>query len=280
MEPINAGTMENSYPQEKKSVDELASYLAYALRILKRCELPCEGITTPGGFGNLVKSELSLAVDQAVRDVYQVDLPHYFKYVRSGDQSTEPVMENVRGLGTPDVRMTANVPAGTGDWFGGWQGDTVSTPDRYANPDATSGRMVELIQRRQPAVMLCHWPGMYSNGTKEGFQSFQRVVRSLADRFRDEILWMKVSEIGRYWAAKSVAEVSRSGNTITVQSPIRTPRLTLRIPNCSGPLRTETPLREVTSMAQLDSGTWFADEMDVIVCVDLTAPKMNLEVAG
>ena len=71
-----AGTMENSYPQEKKSVDELASYLAYALRILERCDLPCEGITTPGGFGNLVKSELSLAVDQAVRDVYPVELPH------------------------------------------------------------------------------------------------------------------------------------------------------------------------------------------------------------
>lgn len=52
MEAINAGTMENSYPQQKKSVDELAAYLAYALRILKNCELPCEGITTPGGFGD------------------------------------------------------------------------------------------------------------------------------------------------------------------------------------------------------------------------------------
>ena len=43
--------MENSYPQTQVSVDELAAYLAYALRILKNCELPCEGITTPGGFG-------------------------------------------------------------------------------------------------------------------------------------------------------------------------------------------------------------------------------------
>ena len=45
---INPSTMENSYPQVDKSVDELASYLAYALRILKNCDLPCEGITTPG----------------------------------------------------------------------------------------------------------------------------------------------------------------------------------------------------------------------------------------
>ena len=86
LQAINSSTMENSYPQGKKSVDELASYLAYALKILKHCELPCEGVTTPGGFGNQVKPELSLAVDEAVRDVFGVSLPHYFKYVHTGDQ--------------------------------------------------------------------------------------------------------------------------------------------------------------------------------------------------
>ena len=280
LEAINAGTMENSFPQEKKSVDELAAYLAYALRILKNCDLPCEGITTPGGFGNLVKSELSLAVDQAVRDVYQVDLPHYFKYVHTGDQSTEPVIENLRGVGTDDVRMTVNVPAGTGDWFGGWQGDTLSQPDLYANEDATSGRMVELIKRRQPAAMLCHWPGIYSNGSKEGFHAFQRIVTSLANRYGDQTLWMKLSEIGRYWAAKKVAEIRRDGNVVTLKTPVTTPRFTLRIPNSSGPVRGGTPLREVATMAQLDSGTWIADGRDLIVCVDLPGADLRLEVAG
>ena len=28
-----------------------------------------------------------------------------------------------------------NVPAGTGDWFGGWDGDVVPQADRYANRD-------------------------------------------------------------------------------------------------------------------------------------------------
>ncbi|MGV2337055.1 MAG UNVERIFIED_CONTAM: hypothetical protein LVR18_24190 [Planctomycetaceae bacterium] len=46
---INPSTMENSWPQQTKSVDEIAAYLAYALRILKNCGLPCEGITTPEG---------------------------------------------------------------------------------------------------------------------------------------------------------------------------------------------------------------------------------------
>ncbi|TWU42649.1 hypothetical protein [Novipirellula artificiosorum] len=281
MAEINAATMENSYPQEQKSVDELAAYLAYALRILKNCGLPCEGITTPGGFGNSVKSELPLAVDQAVRDVYGIDLPHYFKYANSGDQSTEPKLEHLRGVGTDDVRLTVHVPAGTGDWFGGWQGDSLSEPDRYCDAEATRGRMVELIQRRQPAVMLCHWPGMYSNGSEEGFRSFKRVVQSLASRFADDTIWMKVSEIGRYWAAKQLTEISRDGNRLTLTAPFAAERYTLQVNGASGPVSIEqgtdrTMLREATRRSTLDAGTWIANERNLVACFDL--PKGTSEV--
>lgn len=274
LEKISAATMENSYPQEKKSVDELAAYLAYALRILKNCDLPCEGITTPGGFGNAMKNELPIAVDQAVRDVYGVDLPHYFKYVSSGDESTEPKLEYLRGLGTNDVRVTVNVPAGTGDWFGGWQGDVLSEPDRYCSADATTGRMVELIEQRRPAVMLCHWPGMYSNGSKEGFNSFKRVVSSLAMRFADETAWMKASEISRYWAAKGLTEILRDGNRITLTAPFATEKFTLQIDDISGPVSLQqgdarTLLREATQRSTLDSGTWIVEDGKLIACFDL-----------
>lgn len=281
MDKINAATMENSYPQGKKSVDELAAYLAYALRILKNCDLPCEGITTPGGFGNSMKSELPIAVDQAVRDVYGVELPHYFKYVHFGDESTEPKLEHLRGVGTDDVRLTVNVPAGTGDWFGGWQGDSLSEPDRYCNAAATSGRMVELIQQRQPAVMLCHWPGMYSNGSEEGFRSFKRVVESLASRFADDTIWMKVSEIARYWAAKELTEISRADNRLTLNAPFATERYTLQIQGGAGPVCVQqgserTMLREATQRSSLDAGTWIADEQKIVACFNL--PKGISEV--
>ena len=276
-EAINAGTMENSYPQEKKSVDELAAYLAYALRILERCDLPCEGITTPGGFGNLVKSELSLAVDQAVRDVYRVDLPHYFKYVRTGDQSTEPLLEHVRGAGTEDARLTVNVPAGTGDWFGGWQGDRVPDADRYCNEDATSGRMVELIERHQPAIMLCHWPGIYSNGTEAGFRAFQRIVTSLNARYRDQTLWMKLSEIGRYWAAKDLTVLNRVGKQITLDAPFNVNEFTLRVAKVSGSARLDSKLNQVAKMSALTAGTWFQSGQDQIVCFNLAKGRNLLQ---
>jgi hypothetical protein len=278
VEAINAGTMENSYPQEKKSVDELASYLAYALRILERCDLPCEGITTPGGFGNLVKSELSLAVDQAVRDVYSVDLPHYFKYVRTGDQNVEPVLEHLRGQDTDDLRLTVNVPAGTGDWFGGWQGDRDPEPDRYCNQEATSGRMVELIERREPAVMLCHWPGIYSNGSEAGFRAFQRIVTSLEARYGDQTIWMKLSEIGRYWTAKKLTKLRRTGKQVALDAPFAADKFTFRIMNVNGPVRFGTGMRQVCQLSGLDSGTWFQSGRDVIVCLNLPRGRSMVEV--
>jgi len=285
LEEISSATMENSYPQTKKSVDELAAYLAYALRLLKNCDLPCEGITTPGGFGNAVKSELSLAVHQSVRDVYGTELPHYFKYVSGGKESTAPKLEHVAGLDTDDPRVVANVPAGTGDWFGSWDGDSAPEGDRYANRDATAGRMVELIERGDPAVMLCHWPGMYTHGTKVGFEHFKRVVSAIAGRFREQTIWMKLSEIGRYWAAKELTKIERDVGTITLRAPFGSPRFTLRVaPALDLPPKLvlagePATLRKVTRPADLQPGTWLQRTKDVVVCFDLPKGTSSLTVA-
>jgi len=281
-EEISPATMENSYPQTKKSVDELAAYLAYALAILKNCDLPCEGITTPGGFGNLVKSELSLAVHQAVRDVYGAELPHYFKYVAGGNESAEPRLEHVAGLDGDDPRVVVNVPAGTGDWFGGWDGDREPEGDRYANADATGGRMVDLIERGEPALMLCHWPGMYTHGTRRGFEAFQRVVSAIHGRFADRTIWMKLSEIARYWAAKNLTRIERGGNALKLTAPFACPGFTLRVPWVDGSVPTvvrgESPLAmsEVADRRRLEPGTWWRDKQSAIVCFDL--PKGQVSV--
>ncbi|MEM9586660.1 MAG: hypothetical protein AAGA03_05215 [Planctomycetota bacterium] len=275
---ISPSTMENSYPQTKQSVDELASYLAYALRILERCDLPCSGITTPGGFGNRVKQELSLAVQQAVDAVFSPEIVHYFKYVQAGDQSTEPQLENVRGVGTDRLQLTVNVPAGTGDWFGGWQGVEPSDPDRYCNEEATSGRIVDLIQKGMPAVMLCHWPGMYCNGSKQGFQDFQRIVRSLATRFGGSTKWMKLSEIARYWCAKELTTVAESADGIRFDAPYSAPEFTIERTIVADEVPSQiklvhhgnaTVLRRVDDRAQLMSDTWCCSGETCVVCLDL-----------
>jgi hypothetical protein len=281
----SAGTMENWYPREKKSVDELAAYLAYALQILKNCDLPCEGITTPGGFGNLVKSELSLAVHQSVREVYGVQLPHYFKYVSSGKESTHPKLEHVHGLDGDDPRVVVNVPAGTGDWFGGWDGDREPEADRYANADATAGRMVELIERDEPAVMLCHWPGMYSHGKKKGFKDFQRVITALEDRFSEKMHWMKVSEIARYGAARELTRITRNGNRFELRAPFSCPQFTLNMDHAAARVirilhnQQAVLVQQVSSKRGLRSGTWCRDKNFALVCFELSKGLTQIEIS-
>lgn len=281
---ISAATMENSYPRQQKSVDELSAYLAYALQILKNCELSCEGVTTPGGFGNLVKPELSAAVQEALRDVYSVEIPHYFKYIVAEDESSQPQLEHVRGLGTDDVRVTVNVVAGTGDWFGGWDGDLESEPDRYATRDGQSGRMVHWIRKGQPAVFLCHWPGMYCHGTKSGFRAFQQVVTSINEHHADAIAWMKPSEIARYWAARELTHMERANGEIAFAAPFACPDFTLRLASSGAqPPRlsaagTETLLREVADRRLLTAGTWMREGVNSVVCLDLPKGSSLLRV--
>ncbi len=268
--------MENSYPQEDVSTDYLASYLAYALRILKNCDLPCEGITTPGGFGNRVRDKLPYAVFEAVRDVYGTDLPHYFKYIASGDEDPQPKIEALRKPGQGGPELVMNVPAGTGDWFGGWDGAEESQGSKYSDADATSGRMVELIENGMPAVMLCHWPGMYCNGSLAGFRDFQQVVLALQKRYSDRTQWMKVSEIGRYWAAKELTGISRSGDTIELEAPFDCRQFTLRIRgSCEKALlktaSETTELKAVRSIAALDSDCFYLRDGICNVCFDLPA---------
>jgi len=280
---INPGTMENSYPRGKKSVDELAAYLAYALRILKNCGLPCEGITTPGGFGNGVNTELSAATGQAVRDVFAAEIPHYFKYVSEGNESTQPKLEHVQGAQTDNPRLVVSVPAGTGDWFGNWDGDDEPQGPKYATDDATGGRMVELIERGQPAVMLCHWPGLYTHGTKKGFDHFKRVIRALEGRFRDKTVWMKISEMARYWAAKELTRIETAGAQIALAAPFACPRFTLRVPAAPTPAPKLThngqpiPLAQVPNLRDLKPGAWLREQQGLIVCFDLPKGRVLLE---
>ena len=277
VDDIGPGAMENWYPHGRKSVDELADYIAYALRILRNCDIPCEGITTPGGFGNLQKRELSLAVKQAVSDVFRPEIPHYFKYVLGGRESTQPKLEHVEAADTDAPRLVAHVPAGTGDWFGGWDGDVEPEGHKYANDDATSGRMVELIERGEPAVMLCHWAGMYTHGTKKGFEHFKQIVTALEGRYRDRTVWMKLSEMARYQAAKELTRIEKDAAGLTLTAPFACPAFTLRLANTAGqPKLAGKPLDEVRERRDLRGGAWMKQGEGAVICMDLPKGRSAL----
>jgi hypothetical protein len=271
--------MENWDWTTGKSVDEITDYLAYALRILKNAGLPCEGITTPGGFGNRARPQLAQATLQSVRDVFGAEVPHYFRdlYDR-GAESVAPRVEYARGLEGSDPQCVVSILGCTGDWTGGWDCTPPGGSDRFITEDLKQGRMVEVIQRGEPAIMVCHWTGIYWNGQELGFKIFQEVVRRLRARF-DNLIWMKLAEVARYWAARELTRTERAGNDIAFRAPFACPDFTVRCAVNAGVKprwkvgQEITDLKEVAHPLKLTSGAWCREGNSLIACLPL--PKGN-----
>jgi hypothetical protein len=278
--------MENWEWTTGRSADELGAYLAYALRILREVGLPCEGVTTPGGFGAKVLPQLAIATGQAVRDVFKAEIPHYFRHaIIRGPESVAPRVENASGLDGANPQCVVSIVACTNDWTGGWDNTPPAGPDPFITPDLATGRMVDVIERGEPAVMMSHWTGIHWNGQELGFQVFQEVVRRLHARF-DNLVWMTLSEMSRYWAAKALTRIEWNPGRVSLRAPFACPRFTLRVPSGAAerPPRLRVagskrpPLEQVQRALDLSSGTWCATSAGRAVCLDLPRGPSEIDV--
>ncbi|MFO0959723.1 MAG: hypothetical protein U0800_20180 [Isosphaeraceae bacterium] len=279
-----ADFMENWGFSVGKSADQLANYLAYALRILQNAGLKCEGITTPGGFGNRVLEPLAQATFESVRDVFQAEIPHYFRHLFNDERSVAPRVELASSL-EKDPRCVVSIIGCTGDWFGDWDGLTIGRADQFLTEDGRSGRLAEVIARGEPAILVGHWPGFYCNGHEDGFAIFREVVGRLNAHYKN-LIWMKTSEIARYWAAKELTRLSpdAEGEGIGIHAPFACPAFTLRIraERVGKALSFQDASRrtefvEVADKGRLEPGRWARDGADhMLLCFDLPRGRSRL----
>ena len=275
--------MENWGFSVGKSADEMANYLAFALRILKNAGLTCEGVTTPGGFGSKARPSLAAGTLDACRDVFQIEIPHYFRDLYTDDRSVAPVIYNASGLDGPAPRCVVSIIGCTGDWFGGWDGLTPGKVDQLITEDGQGGRLPEIIKRGEPAIMVCHWAGIYYNGEEVGFNIFKEAVKRL-HAHHDGLVWMKLSEIARYWAARELTRIDRQGGRLTLSAPFACPGFTVRVRRSADPAVTQTakgaavPLRRVEGLSRLEPGAWTPDGPWATVCLDLPRGTSTLDV--
>jgi hypothetical protein len=279
----DADHMENWGFSQKKSADELAEYMAYALKPLKAVGLVCEGITTPGGFGNQNRDALARATFQAVREVHKAEIPHYFRHLFTDPkQSVAPRVEFAAGIDGPNPECVVSVIGCTGDWFGGWDGLERGSVDKFITEDGKGGRLPQVIAAGEPAILVSHWPGIYFNGDRVGFNIFKEVVKRLHATY-DHLVWMKNSEIARYWAAKELTRVELGEKGIKFHAPYACPQFTVRVPIApAGDLALVAAgkpqaIKEVAKPLELKSGTWVKEKDAVRVCFDL--PKGESSVA-
>ncbi len=274
--------MENWDWATGRSTDEIGGYMAYALEILKNVGLPCEGVTTPGGFASHARPQLAQGTFDSLRSVFATEIPHYFRDLfDSGDRSVAPLVQNASGLEGDDPRCVVHIIGCTGDWTGGWDCTEPGGTDRFITADGKSGRMVEVIERGEPALMVAHWTGIYFNGAETGFTIFREVVKRLRGRF-DNLHWMKLSEVARYWAAKELTRIERDDTGLAFRAPYACPEFTVRYrTKDQGPPKlsvgeTPTSLREVAEILKLEPGTWHRRDEEITVCFALPKGASHL----
>jgi hypothetical protein len=161
----------------------------------------------------------------------------------------------------------------TGDWFGGWDGLTRGSADRFITEDLKGGRLPEVIARGEPAILVGHWPGFYFNGEEVGFRIFREVVRRLRAGY-DNLLWMKLGAIARYWAARELTRIDRRAAGLALHAPFACPDFTVRAAAVTDAPSivvkgTATPLRRVENTEGLAAGTWMRRGLEAVLCFDL-----------
>lgn len=130
--------------------------------------------------------------------------------------------------------------------------------------------MVDVIDSGEPAITVCHWPGIYYNGEKLGFNILKEVKRRLDQKY-NHLIWMKLSEISRYWAAKELTKITVDDKLIKLKAPFAAPNFTVKL---NKPLKTvsvknSAPLQQVKSVSDLKSGTFYSTKTETLVCFDL-----------
>jgi hypothetical protein len=273
--------MENWEWSQTKSADELGEYIAFSLQILKDAGLHCDGVTTPGGFGGRNIPNLARGTQYAVKEVFGGNIAHFFRDLYTEkDKSVAPQIFHAEGLDGPNPSCSVHIIGCTGDWFGGWDGLNPGDANKFITPDLSEGRMVDVIESGEPAIMVCHWPGIYYNGEKLGFNIFKTVVDRLHQKY-DHLKWMKLSEIARYWAAKELTKINLVGQEIHLEAPFACEEFTIKISgNMEQPNlvinNLKTPLSRVGSKSLLAKNTWTKDESGVTLCFDLVAGKSQI----
>jgi hypothetical protein len=82
------------------------------------------------------------------------------------------------------------------DHFGLWLNAPEKVEaDYYITADGQSGRIVDLVRSQAPyAMFYCHWQGLNPvNGV--GWQAFTQVVQRVQTHLRQEVIWMRPSEL-------------------------------------------------------------------------------------
>ncbi len=267
----------NNLPVDREEL--VTDYIALACQILANVDLPPQGVTSPGGFGNPIDFYAKV-VGHAVRNVTGNSTPYFFKRVSGSGPVETPVWYPDREAGT----AVGEIIASTGDWTGSWTGYGEVSVDKYITSDLAGGRLPAVIDAGDPAVLISHWQGFYGlhNDDRRGFNAFKTVVRRLKERdpHGERTQWRKCSEITNYACAREMAEITVEGHKIHLDLPVRVPDLTLRLTDVhvQGVSVDEKPLTRALTRAAFRGDAFYREGDVTFAAFDPVGRRTTVEI--
>jgi hypothetical protein len=263
-------------------VDKLTEYITAAMQLLKNVGIACEGVTSPGAFGSRKEMAHARAVLDAALAVNHNPRPFYFMKMAMEEMPEVPIRHADKAQGT----AVASIVGCGGDWFGATGWDT-SNPDLFITADLQGGRMPAVLAQERPAIMVGHWPCFYTHD-RIGFKVLKEVKKRLDayDPDRTKTIWMKNSEIGHYWMARELSDLTvtpEAGGqrlTIRIATKFPTDNFTLAVRDLAA-RRVQVAgmdLRQVRSQRDFRSGTFRAADKETFVAFDLKEGDTMLSV--
>jgi len=284
LQPVDPTTWEQydwrALPEDEP--ERVIAYIAKACEILVEAGFAPQGVTSPGGFGGQKIPYYAKMAGEGVRQATGHDVPFFFQQVTNdGDDDIveSPVWYADAQAGT----AVGEIIASTGDWTGSWTGYGTVDADRYITADLQGGRLPNLIDRGQPAILISHWQGFYGmhDEDRSGFEAFKTVVRRLRERDpQGEVTrWQTCSQISRYACAREMASLKQDEQTLQLDLPVLAPDITLRFPAASiSTVRVnDKPLRRATKRAEFDSGTYLVEDDGVLIAFDPVNRQHTIE---
>jgi hypothetical protein len=258
-------------------VDQLTEYITAAMQLLKNVGIACDGVTSPGAFGKRKEIAYAKAVLDAAMRVNNNSRPFYFLNMEMEKPPEVPIRHVDKAKG---IAIASIIGCG-GDWFGATGWDT-SNPDLFITPDLQGGRMPAVMAAERPAIMVGHWPCFYTNGGI-GFKVLKEVKKRLDayDPDKTKTIWMKNSEVGRYWMARELSDLSMNGPECRIGTKFPTDNFTVAIRDTAGK-RVQVngaDLREVKSRRDFRSGTFLVNGKETFVAFDLKTGDTMLSIS-
>jgi hypothetical protein len=265
-------------------VELLTDYIAAAMQICRDAGFPCEGVTSPGAFASKQEAAYARATLDAALRVNNDPRPFYFLHVYDPPERWPEVpiwyADKAKGV------AIASIVSCTHDWFGGWTGYDAGDPDLFITEDLQGGRLPPILERELPCIPVGHWPGFYYGGEEVGFNVLKEVKRRL-DRYdpdKTKTLWMKTSEIGHYWMARQLSDMTVTGGEggqrqieINTQFPTANFTLQLNVP-CTRVQVNGADLTSVQTRQAFQEGTFLREGQSTALAFALPTGRTSLTV--